>query len=143
MVAPGRLPAGRVIREPVSLRDLPATIVDMLGWSRASPFPGSSLAATWASPGPIGPRDDGLILAELGPLIEPAHEGNEASDWPSHAAALFTNSLVYIGHKRGHEELYDLDADPTQTRDLSDDSGSGPTLTRFRHDLTRVLGSRP
>ena len=40
-------PAGRVVDSPVSLRDLPATVVDLLGLSAASPFPGRSLAAYW------------------------------------------------------------------------------------------------
>ncbi len=40
-------PAGRVVDSPVSLRDLPATVVDLLGMSAASPFPGRSLAAFW------------------------------------------------------------------------------------------------
>ena len=40
-------PAGRVVAEPVSLRDLPATVVDLLGLSAGSPFPGHSLAAYW------------------------------------------------------------------------------------------------
>ena len=34
--------------EPVSLRDLPATVVDQLGLSAGSPFPGHSLAAYWS-----------------------------------------------------------------------------------------------
>ncbi len=33
-------PASRVVAEPVSLRDLPATVVDQLGLSAGSPFPG-------------------------------------------------------------------------------------------------------
>ncbi len=40
-------PAGRVVDSPVSLRDLPATVVDQLGLSAGSPFPGRSLAAYW------------------------------------------------------------------------------------------------
>ena len=40
-------PAGRVVDSPVSLRDLPATVVDLLGLSAGSPFPGRSLAAYW------------------------------------------------------------------------------------------------
>ncbi len=43
-------PAGRVVESPVSLRDLPATVVDLLGLSAASPFPGRSLAAYWKRP---------------------------------------------------------------------------------------------
>jgi len=36
--------AGRVVSDPVSLRDLPATFVDLLGFAQGSPFPGKSLA---------------------------------------------------------------------------------------------------
>ena len=46
-----RAPAGRVVMNPVSLRDLPATVVDLLGLSDGSPFPGRSLTAYW-DPGP-------------------------------------------------------------------------------------------
>ena len=50
-------PAGRVVAEPVSLRDLPATVVDRLGLSAGSPFPGHSLAAYWSSaPGQTPPE---------------------------------------------------------------------------------------
>ena len=35
--------------QPVSLRDLPATVVDQFGLSAGSPFPGHSLAAFWRS----------------------------------------------------------------------------------------------
>ena len=48
------LPAGQratgVVREPVSLRDLPATILDLVGLSEGSPFPGRSLANLWRHP---------------------------------------------------------------------------------------------
>ena len=37
-------PSGRTVAEPVSLRDLAATIVDELGFQEGSPFPGESLA---------------------------------------------------------------------------------------------------
>ena len=36
-----------VIEDTVSLRDLPATIVDILDFEADSPFPGSSLARYW------------------------------------------------------------------------------------------------
>ncbi len=42
-IAPGRIPAGQSVATPVSLRSLPATLVDLLGMSAGSPFPGGSL----------------------------------------------------------------------------------------------------
>ena len=35
-----RVPAGRVVVEPVSLRDIPATVIDVLGLAARLPFPG-------------------------------------------------------------------------------------------------------
>ena len=39
--------AGSVVRETVSLRDLPATIVELAGLADGSPFPGRSLTRLW------------------------------------------------------------------------------------------------
>ena len=44
IVDPKGVPAGRVVVEPVSLRDIPATVVDLLGLADGAPFPGRSLA---------------------------------------------------------------------------------------------------
>ena len=49
ILSPGA-PAGRLITSPVSLRDLPATVLDLLGLSAGSPFPGRSLASCWNLP---------------------------------------------------------------------------------------------
>ena len=46
MLCPGA-PAGRVVDAAVSLRDLPATVLDLLGLADGSPLPGHSLAAYW------------------------------------------------------------------------------------------------
>ena len=40
-------PAGRTVSQPVSLSDLPATVVDLLELGEGSPFPGRSLAECW------------------------------------------------------------------------------------------------
>ena len=48
IVDPKGVPAGQVVVEPVSLRDIPATVVDLLGLARDAPFPGRSLARFWA-----------------------------------------------------------------------------------------------
>ena len=45
----------------------------------------------------------------------------------------------YIRHAGGREELYDIDADPTESLDLSTSAGSEPILTRLRQALDGVL----
>ena len=47
IVPPGGHATKQVVKETVSLRDLAATIVDVLGLEAGSPFPGSSLARYW------------------------------------------------------------------------------------------------
>ena len=43
-----------VVGQTVSLRDLPATIVELAGQGIGSPFPGRSLSRLWADPNPGG-----------------------------------------------------------------------------------------
>ena len=49
-----RAPVGKRVNAPVSLRDLPATVVDLLGLGAGSPFQGHSLAAYWKLPPSAG-----------------------------------------------------------------------------------------
>ena len=70
IVPPGGTAEKRVVKETVSLRDLPATIVDLLDLEAGSPFPGTSLARYWdparpAAPPTPAPSDP--ALAELVP----------------------------------------------------------------------------
>ena len=66
ILTPSHRPSGAVVRETVSLRDLPATIVDLIGLGNGSPFPGRSLARLWADPPTGGPpvETEG-VLSEL------------------------------------------------------------------------------
>ena len=47
MMLPWAQPAKKAVGSTVSLRDLPATVVDLLDFEQGSPFPGRSLAWTW------------------------------------------------------------------------------------------------
>ena len=47
ILLPGPSRKVRVVSQVVSLRDLPATVVDLVGQSGGSPFPGHSLANRW------------------------------------------------------------------------------------------------
>jgi arylsulfatase A-like enzyme len=75
LVAPRLAPAGRIVTTPVSLRDLPATVVDLLGLSHDSAFPGRSLARHWSmSSAPIS-QDDDLIFTETADELSKAPVG--------------------------------------------------------------------
>ncbi|HEV3340757.1 MAG TPA: LTA synthase family protein, partial [Pirellulales bacterium] len=57
IIPPGGSPTPQVVSETVSLRDLPATVADILGMTADSPFPGDSFARFWKAPS-VGPAPD-------------------------------------------------------------------------------------
>ena len=136
---PRGVPAGRVVRAPVSLRDLPATVADLLGWQDTSPFPGSSLAKTWETKGDQGRVSADPPLSELGELIEPSREKFAPFTSAESLRAIADEGMIYIRHGGGKEEMYDMDVDPSESLDLSESEESGPILTRLRQTLDRVL----
>jgi arylsulfatase A-like enzyme len=124
------LAPGTVIREPVSLRNLAATIVSALGPSAiaASPFPGRSLLSE--------PPGD-LVLSELEtpPESDPNHGASPVCRGP--LVSFVDQGFHYIRDGDGREELYDLENDHGETHDLARDVGATAMLRRFRR-LERV-----
>jgi arylsulfatase A-like enzyme len=118
ILAPGA-PAGRSVNEPASLRDLPATVVDLLGLSDGSPFPGRTLAAGWS-----GASDHAPARPASPALAEQADESAfRAQDGNGPAQPRFRMSLVAAGHHYirdgiGTEKLFDLINDPFELVDL-------------------------
>ena len=104
------------VREAVSLRDLPATIVDLTGYGTGSPFPGRSLARLWRDSGPAGPSQvgDGAIAELASPNPYDPNQGRS----PVHRGALASlaeGDYVYIRNEGdGSEELFNRRDDPNE-----------------------------
>lgn len=138
IVAPGRIPAGMRVQTPASLRDLPATLLELAGVSNPG-VPGRSLVQSW-NPGAPGARPDTLFAAlEYNRLL---------SKWPPSPVLLGTmksvvlDSLQYIVNGDGQEELYHLGTDSWQVRNLVADSLYRGELLRYRGAL-QALPSNP
>ncbi|MFO0889445.1 MAG: sulfatase [Isosphaeraceae bacterium] len=131
------------VSEPVSLRDLPATVVDLLGLDGDSPFPGQSLARFWQSPGSTRPAAD-FVLSELGHQQTLAPHPSIPATLGS-TRALTTDRAVLIRSSSGKVELYDRVLDPFEQTNLIDaDPGAHP-LARQKAELLEMLdahGSR-
>jgi arylsulfatase A-like enzyme len=132
-------PAGRTVAQPVSLRDLPATVVDLLGLGSGSPFPGRSLAESWrpvpdasASRGP-----EAVSEVDIPMVIIP--QRGRGPNQRGFTMSLVAEGLHYLLDLRGTEELYDLSADPRELRDLKNDPGRNADLRRLRNALALIL----
>jgi len=132
IVAPHRVPVTRVIAAPVSLRDIPATVADLVGLARNSPFPGRSLARHWSRAPADAAQLTDLLLTETVDEAGPTPQGTKP------ARALVAEGTIYIRGKDGHEEIYDIATDPTESHNLSNAAQVQPLRARFRETMQRI-----
>jgi arylsulfatase A-like enzyme len=142
IVPPGGIGTKKVVTEKVSLRDVAATIVDIVGLTDGSPFPGDSLARLWREhlPSPDfggAPSDQGL--AEVVPN-DPQYRdlsGLPKKTWP--LAGLADGEWSYIRREGDvREELFHLRGDGKEQRNLADDPAARPSLDRMRGQLKKL-----
>jgi len=136
------LQSSSVVDETVSLRDLPATIVDLVGQGNGSPFPGDSLARFWGDSrleGARSPRDHDPVISELmAPNPARPNQGRSpASRGP--LVSLATGDFVYIRNEGdGSEQLFNERNDPQEIDDRSRFESMGPVLEKFRNRLDLI-----
>jgi arylsulfatase A-like enzyme len=130
--------AGRVVAEPVSLRDVPATVVDLLGLARDAPFPGRSLAGfSGRLPRAVIPPAEPLLIETSKPLVL-ANQGREpAAKGPM--KSLVAAGMHYIRDGDGLEELYVLESDPKELVNFAGAPDVQAALQRFRNTLSSML----
>ncbi len=109
---PRRVPAGVRVSTPVSLVDLPATVLDLVGTERQQAMPGRSLVDAWT-----GVSDGGRAVfsqvsrgINLAPHL-PVSRGNMVS--------VIVDGVHYIRNGDGVEELYDFEHDEQETTNLA------------------------
>src|SRR5690606_903685 len=135
---PRALPGGVRVPEPVSLRDLPATIMDLLGYGSGSPIPGLPLTAGLSI---TAPRRAAPLHSPVVSLLEPNDE-QIPDNYPVTRGRL--QSIVvapyhYIRYADGGEELYDVAGDPLERRDLARSPAAHPLLPMMDASLARAL----
>ncbi|MBI4589069.1 MAG: sulfatase [Candidatus Rokubacteria bacterium] len=134
IVLPSRVPGGRIVPEPVTLRDLPATVVDLLRLPGRRPFPGQSLARHWDGTGGGAAPDPALAEVNFAPGRPgwfPVSKGNMKS--------LLAGRDHYIRNGDGGEELYDVEADALEQRDRAASPEGLGLLGELRAQLETIL----
>jgi arylsulfatase A-like enzyme len=137
---PATAPANRQVREFVSLRDVPATVVDLVGLKEGAPFPGRSLARFWRdSSNSAVPVDAGGAVSEL-LSPNPVNTNNaspNARRGPS--VALAERDFVYIRNEAdGTEELFNRTEDPRELTNRARLAASKSVLEQFRKRLNLI-----
>jgi arylsulfatase A-like enzyme len=142
MVGHERIPAGRTVAQPVSLCDIPATVVDLLGVQSDHPFPGRSVAGLWQTRGQEGVRSvaNALLMETTKPELlmnggrEPAARGPMRS--------VVVSGMHYIQMADGTYELFNLEADVEEKADLANHVVFQPILFELRNLLGLMLRRR-
>ena len=118
---PPKIPAGTVVKVPVSLRDLPATILDLVGMPEQRILPGRSLVGCWRPD--AGPCVPSPVYSELW------WEEDGSKLWSLHL-----DGKQYIRWADTRETIYDWDHDPDEKVDLAK-TPDGPALLAARRPL--------
>jgi arylsulfatase A-like enzyme len=115
IMAGGDLPVGLRITDPVSIIDIVPTLLGAAGITPANPLPGYDLARHWQN-GDV-PGSSRAMYAQSAPAFN--------RDWLR--AVRRGRYKLIINTKHGMRTLYDLRADPAETRNLAE---ALPDVTR-------------
>jgi arylsulfatase A-like enzyme len=142
ILSPGA-PAGLSVHTPVSLRDLPATVVDQLGLSAGSPFPGHSLAAFWSSaPGKVPPESSPALSELVGSAL--AFEHHDRPSGRGFQMSVMTPGWHYILDGEGRaEQIYDLGRDMGEQTNAAGSAEGKKELGFLRRILLDALTNNP
>lgn len=137
---PPSVPAGLRVQHPVTLQDIAATVLHMVGGPDAKALPGASLAAHWRSPvDTTQPAVQAVAPAILSSLtyntfsasIDPIQQGPMQS--------IVRANLHFIRNGDGREELYDVAADPREEENLAEANGGDPRLPELRRVMDEMM----
>lgn len=134
VIPPRPLSTARVVREPVSIREVAATIADSVGLGPRGLFPGLPLTR-------FLDEGSGKSVAESPVLSELTHNVafHESGPMPfRRLRSLVSEGLVYIRGDDEREELYDLINDPMESIDLARDPRARTVVARLREELDQL-----
>ncbi len=136
VIPPARSSTAKVVNDPVSNREIPATVAEWVDLGTRNPFPGRSLTRFLGSsmerlsePSPV--------LSEVQHIrTTPRRVEIPSSLGP--VTCLVSGDLVYIRSDGGREELYDRLHDDLESVDLAGHPHSRRDIDRLREELCRL-----
>ncbi len=107
LVFEDRVPVGKRISTPASIRDVPATVMSLLGFTRDETFPGASLERYWSD---TGASDEPLTT----PIFSELTDIRGAPTTKS----ILVGRYHYIWGENRFEVLFDTESDPDELDNL-------------------------
>ena len=132
---PSRIPGGTRVDSPVTLRDLPATVLDLINPQGAPhPFPGHTLARHWSPPGTRDrdPAASDIARAEVRQALWAVPEFAWYPAARGDMESVTDDAYHYIRNGDGTEELYSLRNDPDERHNVSGRDDMRSTIERYR-----------
>jgi arylsulfatase A-like enzyme len=135
--AGGAIPHGQRVLEPVTLRDVAATVLNLVRAPATAQLPGASLSRYWSTRrDSLGPAPASPIFAELDyarnlPPLLPVSKGVLKS--------VVVDGYHYIRDAEDVEELYDIVNDPWERQNVVTQPSLAGTLQRARVLVTYAL----
>jgi len=129
---PKALPSNLCIHAPVSLRDIPATICELLDLPEVDTFPGSSLRRFWKCS-----RSTTLSLRQaiLSHLQQSPHKPTHCPLARGDVTSVIYGPYHYIHNGDDSHELYNYESDANEACDLSDARDTRSVV----HALKKIL----
>jgi arylsulfatase A-like enzyme len=139
---PDRVPAGATVEHHVTLRDLPATVMELVGLEAESPFPGTSLACCWQPDNSKALRKTSPIICVAVPIPPPFARADHGRSPVAGGKmlSLFSGGKYYINNLgTGTEEVYDGEGDPHDEHNLVGSPEGQRWLQESRQALQRLV----
>ena len=138
VIPPSRSSTTKTVDEPVSIREIPATVAEWVDMGPQNPFTGPSLAR-FVNGGSARRLETSTVLCE----VEHSPTLPRTAQIPSSLGrirSLVSRDRVYIRIEGVREELYDRVHDELESVDLAGYPESRPVICRFREELSRLVG---
>jgi len=130
------VPAGLRTSGMVSLRDLPATVMDLTTETGGVPFPGGSLARFWQGD---SAGSDTLLVQTRYARGRPEWDATSRGDMQG----ALQGTKAFIRDMNSAAELFELQADPWQERNVAGEARLADTVASYHRYLDRIMGSPP
>jgi arylsulfatase A-like enzyme len=133
---PGHVPAGMRVAQPVSTKDIGATVLALVGQT-SRPFPGQSLAEIWNGQANASQRPSPISELALMPF-DP-----DFPDYYGPLNSIVTPTLQYIVDPKEGQLLYAWPRDPGETHNLAHDPNYIFALSQLQGELQAETNAWP